>query len=609
MFRSLFLKAASLVLVLPLLAAACGGSSSAPVTPQNLYATSKPGTVLVLADFKAHITVPDPKLDNNRLESLKNKAVSLVLSGQLPRDQDAISAWLIDQVLSDPLAYFIPTSTLSQEDVELIGQGSGFVISPDGYVVTNAHVAAPDEVELKQQLAANGLKDFVARDVKDFMNSVGSQATPALVQKATDAITTYDAKYLKIGSLGKSFDIEVGAASSSGKVKAQDITAEVLAAGKQIPGKDVAILKVDRTNMPTVPLGDDSQVNTGDKVYVLGYPGAATFHPVLSEDSQTEPTFTSGTISAKKTSPGGFPVFQIDAPITHGNSGGPVFDDHGRVIGIATFGTVDPTSGKEIQGFNFALPISVAREFINKSGAKPREGVVSQKYDDAIGLYNKQWYSDALAEFKQVNSLSPGHPYVQDYINKSQTAISQGKDRSNEKYIPFLVVGIAVVLVLIAGVLMLVMLPRRHARAVAGGQAPGGFTPEAAGPAQPSTGGGHPVATVPPGTSGAPMPQVPTQAPAPGPMQGPPPGPAPDPDPSQMPGPAPGPGSGPAGPTPGPMPGPTSGQMPEPAQAPEGNPTNEPIGFRPSPRPFCANCGNNVAGKAFCERCGQATNR
>jgi S1-C subfamily serine protease len=621
MFRSLLLKAASLALALPLLAVACGGSSTAPITPQNLYATSKPGTVLVLADFKAHVTVPDPKLDDNRLEALKNRAVTLVLSGQLPRDQDAIAAWLIDQVLSDPLAYFIPTKTLSQDNVELIGQGSGFVISPDGYVVTNAHVAAPDDTELKQQLAANGLKDFVARDVKDFINSVGSQATPGLVQKATDAITTYDAKYLQIGNLSKSFNIEVGAASS-GKVKAQDITAEVLAAGKQIPGKDVAVLKVDRTNMPTVQLGDDSQVNPGDKVYVLGYPGAATFHPVLSEASQTEPTFTSGTISAKKTSPGGFPVFQIDAPITHGNSGGPVFDDHGRVIGIATFGTVDPTSGKEIQGFNFALPISVAREFINKSGAKPREGVVSQKYDEAIALYNKQWYSDALTGFNQVNSLSPGHPYVHEYINKSQTAIAQGKDRSNEKYIPFLVVGIAVVLVLIAGILMLVMLPRRRARAAAGGPMPGGFTPEAAGPAQHSTAGGDPAATAPPTNAEAPPPQLPTQIPAPGPMQGPAPGPTQGPSPGptqgptpgQTPGPAPGPGSGPPGPTPGPtpgpMPGPTSGQLPDPGHAPEGHP----IGFQPSQRPsaepaFCTNCGNSVAGKAFCERCGQATNR
>lgn len=552
MLRSAFLKAAIALLALPMLATAtaCGEPSPTPMTPQNLFALSKPGTVLVLADFKAHLTVPNAKLDDARLEFLKNKAVDMILAGQLANDKDAITSWLVDQVLSDPLAYFLPTQTAAQTDVELIGQGSGFVISPDGYIVTNAHVAAPDETELKQQLATNGLKDFVDRDVKDFLSSAGGQPSKALVDKVTKAVTTYDAHYLQITKLDKSFSVEVGAASASGKVSAQDITAEVSTAGQQIPGKDVAVLKVERNNMPTVPLGDDGQVSTGDKIYVIGYPGAATFHPVLSEASQVEPTLTSGSVSAKKTASGGWPVLQVDAPITHGNSGGPVFDDQGRVIGIATFGTIDPSNGKEVQGFNFVVPISVARTFIGKAGAKPQQGIVSQKYDEAVALFNKQWYSDALTEFQQVNSLSPGHPYVQEYITRSQTAISQGKDRSNEKYLPLLMIGIPVVLVLAAAVVALVVLRRRR-------------TPP------PAMAGGPPAVTDPV------VPEVPPGAPAPAP----------------------------------PVEGPSSGQRPP----PQG--TDDPgIGFQPAPKAsaeavsFCSNCGNNVAGKAYCERCGRPVN-
>ncbi|MBJ7599280.1 trypsin-like peptidase domain-containing protein [Candidatus Nephthysia bennettiae] len=569
MIRSVLARAAAALLALPLLAVAvaCGqpfAQSSAPqMTPENLFVTSKPGTVMVLADFKAHLTVPDAKLDDARFEYLKSKAVEMVLSGQLPADSNAIAGWMIDQVLGDPIAYFTPTDQLRQADVELVAQGSGFVVSPDGYIVTNAHVAAPDEAELKQQLAANGLKSFIDQDVKDFISSSGGQASPELVQKVTQAVTTYDTRYLQVARLDKSFSVQVGAAIPGVKVGAKDITADVSAAGQQIPGKDVAVLKVERKDLPTVPLGDDSQVSTGDKVFVLGYPGAATFHPILSDESQIEPTMTSGTVSAKKTMPGGWSVIQIDAPITHGSSGGPVFDANGRVIGIATFGSVDPNTGKEIQGFNFAVPVSVAREYIGKAGAHPEQGIVTQKYDEAIALYDKHWYSDALAEFQQVNSLSPGHPYVQDYIGRSQLAVAQGKDRSNEKYIPLFAIGVPLALLAIGGVVVGVVVMRRRSRRLAAGAATG-----------PSAGSSDTAwASIQAATP------APVSVPAPG---------------------QPNIGFQPAAPQAG-------ASFPGPAAAVA---VSEPVNGQAAatstavlPR-FCSSCGNEVVGKAFCDRCG-----
>lgn len=574
MLRSLFMKLVVAALALPLLTVACGQSGNQPtaVTPQNLFATSKPGTVMVVGDFKAHLTLPNAKVDEARVDYLKNKAIELVLAGQLPADTNAMVNWMVDQMLGDPLAYFIPTQDLREADFELLSQGSGFVISPDGYVVTNAHVAAPNEDELKRQFVATGLKNFVDQEVKDFIASQGGQASPELVHKVTQAVTTYDTKYLQVAKLDKAFYVEVGAAIPGVKVGAKDITAEVTAAGRQIPDKDVAVLKVERNNLPTVPLGDDTQVNTGDRVYVLGYPGAATFHPILSDESQVEPTMTTGTVSAKKTMPGGWTVVQIDAPITHGSSGGPVFDASGHVIGIATFGSIDPNTGKEIQGFNFAVPVSVAKEFINRAGARPQEGLVTHKYTDAIALYNKQWYSDALAEFQQVNSLSPGHPYVQDYITRSQTAVVQGKDRSNEKYIPAFAVGIPVALLLLGGGgTVLVVLLGRRSRRIAGrasqgpsGQAAAGFHGAHNGYwAQPAASAPMAPPTVTPMTAvvAQPVASTPQTAPL------------------------------------------------APATATRA-PSQPGIGFRPTTpaslsASFCSNCGNNVIGKAFCDRCGQ----
>jgi S1-C subfamily serine protease len=564
---------------------------SGPMDAKRLFAVSKPGTVLVVADFKAHITVPDSKINEPQLNILEQKAVDLIRAGQLANDESAILAWLVGQILSDPLTYFLPADILRTTDIELIGQGSGFVISPDGYVVTNAHVAAPDEAELKALLVQYGLKTFIDQDVQDFVKSYGGPVPKDLLDKLTQAATKFNAKYINVAKLDKAFAIEVGAGVPGVITGAKDITAEIAAAGTPIPGKDVAVLKVERKDLPTVPLGDDSQVSPGDKVYVLGYPAAATFHPLLSTQSQIEPTLTSGTVSARKSLPGGWSAIQMDAPITHGSSGGPVFDSNGKVIGIATFGTIDPNTGVELQGFNFAVPISVAKEFIAKAGAKPQQGIVSQKYDDAITLYDKQWYSDALKEFQEVNSLSPGHPYVQEYITNSQAAVSQSKDRSNEKYIPYGIVGGLVLILIALGILFLVVLRGRRTRLASAG----GYM------SQPPPGQPQP----PPMWTPPSRPVQPPGYPPSPPLQ---PGP---PDQGSRPPSRPAEPPGYQAPT---LPAETAAYQPQQDQKPPSKPTPQgAIGFQASPRDqgqetvvrnFCPNCGNSLAGKAACDRCG-----
>ena len=159
------------------------------------------------------------------------------------------------------------------------GQGSGFIVSADGLILTNAHVV---------------------RDAKE------------VTVKLSDR---------------------------------REFRARVLGSD---PATDVAVLKVDATNLPAVALGDAREVQVGDPVLAIGAPFGF------------EQTATQGIVSAKGRSlPGDsvVPFIQTDAAVNPGNSGGPLFDARGRVVGINA--QIYSQSGG-FQGLAFAIPIDVA---------------------------------------------------------------------------------------------------------------------------------------------------------------------------------------------------------------------------------------------------------
>ena len=160
------------------------------------------------------------------------------------------------------------------------GQGSGFIISSDGLVLTNAHVV---------------------RDAK--------QVTVKLSDR-------------------------------------REFVAQVLGSD---PATDIAVLKLDAKGLPTVQLGDPRQVQVGDYVLAIGSPYGF------------EQTATQGIVSAKGRSlPGDSSVvsfIQTDAAVNPGNSGGPLFDASGRVVGVNA--QIYSQSGG-FQGLAFAIPVDVA---------------------------------------------------------------------------------------------------------------------------------------------------------------------------------------------------------------------------------------------------------
>jgi len=160
------------------------------------------------------------------------------------------------------------------------GEGSGFVVSPDGYILTNAHVVADaDEVTVRM----------------------------------TDR---------------------------------REYTAKVIGIDRR---SDVAVLKIEAKNLPVVRIGDPSKLRPGEWVLAIGSPFSF------------ENSVTAGIVSATGRSMPGedglVPFIQTDVAVNPGNSGGPLFNLNGEVVGINS--QIYSRSGGYM-GISFAIPIDVA---------------------------------------------------------------------------------------------------------------------------------------------------------------------------------------------------------------------------------------------------------
>ena len=201
-----------------------------------------------------------------------------------------------------------------QDSIPTHGLGSGFIVSPDGIILTNAHVVADaDEVIVK----LNDKREFKA------------------------------------------------------KVRGIDKLS------------DVAVLKIEANNLPTVKIGDPERARVGEWVIAIGSPFGF------------ENTVTAGIISAKSRSlpdEGYVPFLQTDVAVNPGNSGGPLIDVNGEVIGINS--QIYSRSGG-YQGLSFAIPIDVAmkveKQLLDHGKVnRGRLGVMIQEIDqqmaDSFGL-------------------------------------------------------------------------------------------------------------------------------------------------------------------------------------------------------------------------------
>ncbi|ACC70026.1 DegQ family serine endoprotease [Paraburkholderia phymatum] len=208
------------------------------------------------------------------------------------------------------------------------GVGSGFILSPDGYVMTNAHVI--DDAD-------------------------------------TIYVTLTDKREFKAKLIGVD------------------------------ERTDVAVVKINAANLPTVPIGDSNKVRVGEWVVAIGSPFGL------------ENTVTAGIVSAKGRDTGDYlPFIQTDVAVNPGNSGGPLINMQGEVIGINSQ-IYSRTGG--FMGISFAIPIDEAMRVADQLKASGK--VVRGRIAVAIGEVTKD-VADSLglpkAQGALVSSVEPGGP-------------------------------------------------------------------------------------------------------------------------------------------------------------------------------------------------------
>jgi 2-alkenal reductase len=192
------------------------------------------------------------------------------------------------------------------EDDEHAAQGSGFVVSPNGYVLTSAHV----------------------------VSSAGEGQATRIAKRVYVAFRDND------------------------RVDAEVIGVDL--------NDDVGLLKLDPDDhaLTPVPLGNSSKVVVGEPVAAIGSPFGKTDSlavGVVSSNRRSIPSLTSSYNVVD--------AIQTDAPITHGNSGGPLLDAAGRVIGINA--QIRSDSG-DSEGVGFAIPINAAKRSMKQLIEKGR---------------------------------------------------------------------------------------------------------------------------------------------------------------------------------------------------------------------------------------------
>ena len=295
------------------------------------------GAGLMAGSMNSRIAAVEEKLEEQTKETLSIGQTSTTPAPVSTTTTAKPIASIYDQACSEVVGITTEvtyTNFFGQTSSSAVS-GSGFIVSPDGYILTNYHV-----IEYAYK---------------------GNYAVTVMLHDGT----RYEASIVGVEDCN-----------------------------------DIAVLKIDASGLDPVTFGDSDKLSVGDDVYAVGNPlGELEFSMTTGHVSALDRLITTDE-SAEAIN-----MFQIDAAVNSGNSGGPVYNANGEVVGIVTA----KYSDTGVEGLGFAIPINdavkIANDLITK-GYVTGKAYMGVSIDERYNSMYSQYYNMPIGAF--VKSVESG---------------------------------------------------------------------------------------------------------------------------------------------------------------------------------------------------------
>lgn len=421
------------------------------ISAEQNYAANSPAVVMVQTVFSATVYVNKVEMIQQRFNRLVDSVKRLDTSGTMFTPEEKLDI-VVKALYNNPFRFFSATTEYFRQKHRILSSGTGFFITGTGYLVTNAHIIDRDSAFIRRKFTLSTFQEVTEANIKALQSSWDMTLNDEQRNLLNNAYSTI---YTQVSSMIL-FDLQreifvqyrMDSEDDPRDIITRRLPAKVIIKGKPMPGKDVALLKVDSVQqLPTIPLSRDGIARIGEQVLVYGYPEPVTANAFLARETNIEPTLTMGIVSAVKKSVGGWPVIQMDAVITHGSSGSPVCNNRGEVIGLATFGSLEQKTGGLAPGFNFAIPVSIIKDFLDSVDVDTRMSQSSLAFNKGLSYFYSGYYTKALKRFAGVKMVNNEFPMLNYYIETATNKISDGqdKDSARRRYV-FRIMALALIL-------------------------------------------------------------------------------------------------------------------------------------------------------------------